>query len=64
DTGKEEDEFIILGRSFLVTARVVIDVDRGEIVLQWNKNFLVFKIQGSFSAIMERKFEKFLSKQS
>ena len=29
DTGKEEDESIILGRPFLATARAVIDVDRG-----------------------------------
>ena len=43
DTGKEEDESIILGRPFLATARAVIDVDRGEIVLQWNEDSLVFK---------------------
>ena len=64
DTGKEEDESIILGRPFLATARAVIDVDRGEIVLQWNENSLVFKTQGSPSATMERKQKKHLSKQS
>ena len=64
DTGKEEDESIILGRPFLATARAVIDVDRGEIVLQWNENSLVFKTQGSPSATMERKQKKLLSKQS
>ncbi|KAL4306701.1 hypothetical protein AHAS_Ahas16G0204600 [Arachis hypogaea] len=64
DTGKEEGESIILGRPFLATARAVIDVDRGEIVLQWNENSLVFKTQGSPSATMERKLEKLLSKQS
>ena len=64
DTGKEEDESIILGRPFLATARVVIDVDRGELVLQWNEDSLVFKTQGSPSASMERKHEKLLSKQS
>ena len=64
DTGKEEDESIILGRPFLATARAVIDVDRGEIVLQWNENSLVFKTQGFPSATMERKLEKLLSKQS
>ena len=64
DTGKEEDESIILGRPFLATARAVIDVDRGEIVLQWNEDSLVFKTQGSPSATMERKQKKLLSKQS
>ena len=64
DTGKEEDESIILGRPFLATARAVIDVDRGEIFLQWNENSLVFKTQGSLSATMERKQKKLLSKQS
>ena len=64
DTGKEEDESIILGRPFLATARAVIDVDRGEIVLQWNEDSFVFKTQGSPSATMERKHEKLLSKQS
>ena len=56
------DESIILGRPFLATARAVIDVDRGEIVLQWNEDSLVFKTQGSPSATMERKLEKLLSK--
>ena len=64
DTGKEEDESIILGRPFLATVRAVIDVDRGEIVLQWNEDSLVFKTQGSPSATIERKHEKLLSKQS
>ena len=64
DTGKEEDESIILGRPFLATARAVIDVDRGEIFLQWNENSLVFKTQGSPSATMGRKQKKLLSKQS
>ena len=64
DTGKEEDESIILGRPFLATARAVIDVDRGELVLQWNEDSLVFKTQGSPSATIERKHEKLLSVQS
>ena len=64
DTGKEEDESIILGRPFLATARAVIDVDRGEIFLQWNENSLVFKTQGSPSVTMESKQEKLLSLQS
>ena len=64
DTGKDEDESIILGRPFLATARAVIDVDRGELVLQLNKDNLVFKTQGSPSVTMERKHEKLLSLQS
>ena len=64
DTGKEEDESIILGRPFLATTRVVIDVDRGELNLQLNEDNLVFTTQGSLSASMERKQKKLLSKQS
>ena len=58
------DESIILGRPFLATARVVIDVDRGKLVLQVNEDSLVFKTQGSPSATFERKQKKLLSKQS
>ena len=64
DTGKDEDESIILGRPFLATAKAVIDVDRGELVLQLNEDYLVFKTQGSPSVTMERKHEKLLSLQS
>ena len=64
DTGKDEDESIILGRPFLATARAVIDVDRGELILQLNKDNLVFTTQGSLSASMERKQKKLLLKQS
>ena len=61
DTGKDEDECIILGRPFLATAEAVIDVSRGELVLQLNGDYLVFKAQGPSSVSMERKHEKFLS---
>ena len=64
DTGKDEDESIILGRSFLATARAVIDADRGELVLQLNEDYLMFKAQGSSSVTMERKHKKLLSIQS
>ncbi|KAL4321632.1 hypothetical protein AHAS_Ahas14G0129900 [Arachis hypogaea] len=64
DTGKEEDESIILGRPFLATAKAVIDVDRGKLILQLNEDNLVFATQGSLSASMERKHKKLLSKQS
>ena len=45
DTGKDEDESIILGRPFLATARAVIDVNRGELVLQLNEDSLEFKLK-------------------
>ena len=64
DTGKDEDESIILGRPFLATAKAVIDVDRGELIIQVNEESLVFKAQGYPSVIMERKHEELLSKQS
>ena len=64
DTRKEKNECIILGRPFLATAGAVIDVDRGELVLKLNGEYLVFKAQGSSSATMERKHEKLLSIQS
>jgi len=64
DTRKDGNESIILGRPFLTTAGAVIDVDRGELVLQLNGDYLVFKAQGSSSATMERKHEKLLSIQS
>ena len=61
DTRKEEDDCIILGRPFLATAGAVIDVNRGELVLQLNGDYLVFKVQGSSSATMKRKHQKLLS---
>ena len=64
ETRKCVDESIILGRPFLATTQAVIDVDRGELVLQVNEDSLVFKAQGSFSVTMERKHEKLLSVQS
>jgi len=60
DTGKDGDECIILGRPFLTIARAVIDVDRGELVVQLNEDYLVFKAQGSSSITMERNPEKLL----
>ena len=64
DTRKEEDECIILGRPFLATAGAIIDVNRGELVLQLNGDYLVFKTQGCSSVNMERKHEKLLLVQS
>ena len=55
DTMRDEDESIILGRPFLATARAVIDVDRGELILHVNEECLVVKTQGSPSVIMESK---------
>ena len=64
DTDKNDDESIILGRPFLATARAVIDVDRGELVLQLNEDSLVFTTQGFPSVNMEKRHSKLLSKQS
>ena len=64
DTGKDKEESIILGRPFQATARAVIDVDKGELVLQLNEDYLVFKAQGSSSVNIEKKHEKLLSIQS
>ena len=64
ETRKCMDESIILGRPFLATAKAVIDVDRGELIIQVNEESLVFKAQGYPSVIMERKHEELLSKQS
>ena len=64
ETGKCMDESIILGRPFLATAKAVIDVDRGELIIQVNEESLVFKAQGYPSVTMERKHEELLSKQS
>ena len=64
ETGKCMDESIILGRPFLATAKAVIDVDRGELIIQVNEESLVFKAQGYPSVTMERKHEKLLSIQS
>ena len=63
DTGKDEDESIILGRPFLATARAMIDVNRGELVLQFNEDSLEFKTQGHPSVNMEKRHSKLLSKQ-
>ena len=46
------------------TAGAVIDVNRGELVLQLNGDYLVFKAQGSPNVTRERKREKLLSMQS
>ena len=61
DTEKEEDESIILCRPFLATAKAMIDVDKGKLVLQLNEHYLVFRTQGSPSVTIERKHEKILS---
>ena len=42
----------------------MIDVDRGELVLQLNEDSLEFKTQGHPSVNMEKRHSKFLSKQS
>ena len=63
DTRKDEDECIILGRPFLATAEAVIDVNRGELVLQLNGDSLMFKAQGYHPVNMEKRHDKLLSVQ-
>ena len=58
------DESIILGRRFQATAKAMIDVDRGELIIQVNEESFVFKAQGYPSVTMERKHEELLSIQS
>ena len=64
DTRKDKDDSIILGRPFLATARVVIDVNRGELVLQLDEDSLEFKTQGHPSVNMEKRHSMLLLKQS
>ncbi|XP_016199582.1 uncharacterized protein LOC107640585 [Arachis ipaensis] len=53
DTGEDRDESIILGRPFLATGRAMIDVKKGELVLQLNEDCLVFKVHKSHSTSVE-----------
>ena len=64
DTRKEDDECIILGRPFLATAEAVIDVNRGELVLQLNGEYLVFQAHGHPSVTKESKHKELLTVQS
>ncbi|XP_020987582.1 uncharacterized protein LOC110275707 [Arachis duranensis] len=41
DTGEYRDESIILGRPFLATAKALIDVERGELVLRLHEDFIL-----------------------
>ncbi|QHO38695.1 Retrotransposon gag protein [Arachis hypogaea] len=67
DTRRNEDESIILGRSFPATARAVIDVDRGELILRVNEECLLVKTQGSPSStwrVRMKSFSQYKVKQS
>nr|XP_025612527.1 uncharacterized protein LOC112705759 [Arachis hypogaea] len=44
DKGEDRDESIILGRPFLATAKAIIDVERGELVLKLHEDCILFKI--------------------
>ncbi|XP_016199801.1 uncharacterized protein LOC107640816 [Arachis ipaensis] len=41
---EDRDESIILGRPFLATAKAIIDVKKGELVLRLHENYILFKI--------------------
>nr|XP_025670136.1 uncharacterized protein LOC112769901 [Arachis hypogaea] len=44
DNGEDRDQSIILGRPFLATAKAIIDVERGELVLRLQEDHILFKI--------------------
>ncbi|XP_016164913.1 uncharacterized protein LOC107607478 [Arachis ipaensis] len=44
DTGEDRDASIILGRPFLAIAKVLIDVENGELVLRLPEDHILFKI--------------------
>ncbi|XP_057756053.1 uncharacterized protein LOC130975253 [Arachis stenosperma] len=54
DTGEEKDEFIILGRPFLATANAIIDVAKGELILQLSEDHILFKMPNTNSSSDKR----------
>ncbi|XP_015932800.1 uncharacterized protein LOC107459100 [Arachis duranensis] len=44
DNGEDRDESIILERPFLTTAKAILDVERGELVLRLQEDHILFKI--------------------
>ncbi|XP_016168729.1 uncharacterized protein LOC107611297 [Arachis ipaensis] len=49
DTGEDRDNSIILERPFLATAKALIDVEKGELVLRLWEDHILFKIPNSQS---------------
>ncbi|XP_016168952.1 uncharacterized protein LOC107611555 [Arachis ipaensis] len=49
DTGEDRDDSIILGRSFLATAKALTDVKIGELVLRLHEDHILFKIPNPHS---------------
>ena len=54
---------MILGSALVATREAMIDVNRGELVLQLNGDYLVFKAHGHPSVTKESKHEELLSVQ-
>ena len=53
-TGEEEDESIILRRPFLATANAIIDVAKGELILQLWEDHILFKMPSPNSSSDKR----------
>ncbi|XP_057740554.1 uncharacterized protein LOC130957727 [Arachis stenosperma] len=51
DIGEDKDDSIILGRPFLATAKALIDVEKGELVLRLNEDHILFKIPNPYSSL-------------
>ena len=52
DMAEDEDMPLLLGRPFLTTGRVLIDVERGELMLRFQNEQVIFNI---FEAMKDRK---------
>nr|XP_025631759.1 uncharacterized protein LOC112726547 [Arachis hypogaea] len=50
DIGKDRDNSIILERPFLATTKALIDVEKGELVLRFHEDHILFKIPNPHSA--------------
>ncbi|XP_016195516.1 uncharacterized protein LOC107636529 [Arachis ipaensis] len=49
DTGEDRDDSIILGRPFLATAKALIDVEKGELVLKLQEDHILLNIPNPHS---------------
>ncbi|PWG75120.1 hypothetical protein DF186_14310, partial [Enterococcus hirae] len=58
NTEKNKNKSIILKKPFLTTAKTVININREKLILQLNKNYLVFKTQESSSVNIKKKHKK------
>ncbi|XP_057719842.1 uncharacterized protein LOC130934272 [Arachis stenosperma] len=54
DIGKDEDDYVILGRPFLATTNAIIDVAKGELTLKLGKDHILFKMPHPTSPLKRR----------